>query len=71
MKYAAATGTPEGKGLTPKFIAELIQKAGKSFQVIGADLVEVAPVLHLDKRGEPGKTLSVARGYLLKMIEVM
>ncbi len=71
MKYAAATGTPEGKGLTPNFIAELIQKVGKSFQVIGADLVEVAPVLHLDRRGEPGRTLRVGQGYILKTIEAM
>lgn len=71
MEYAAATGTPEGKGLSPKFVSDLIQKVGKSFQIIGADLVEVAPVLHLNKRGEPGKTLRVAKDYIIKTIQSM
>ncbi|MEK7790948.1 MAG: arginase family protein [Deltaproteobacteria bacterium] len=71
MKYAAATGTPEGKGLTPAFISKLIEEVGMQFRVIGGDLVEVAPVLCLNQRGEPDKTLLVARSYLLKMIEAM
>ncbi|OGQ33851.1 MAG: hypothetical protein A3A72_06510 [Deltaproteobacteria bacterium RIFCSPLOWO2_01_FULL_38_9] len=71
MKYAASTGTAEPKGLTPSFISELIQKVGKEFEVIGGDLVEVAPPLHLDHKGEPQKTLSTASTYVISIIQSM
>lgn len=71
MKYAAATGTPEEKGLSPLFISKLIERVGGQFRVIGADLVEVAPVLRLDKKGEPKKTLTVANKYILSTIQPM
>lgn len=71
MEFAAATGTPEKKGLTPVFVSTLIEKVGNYFNVIGADLVEVAPVLHLERKGEPAKTLKIASQYILKTIQSM
>lgn len=71
MEYAAATGTAEKNGLTPSFVFKLIEQVGKEFNVIGADLVEVAPVLHLDHKGEPQKTLNVSSQYILKTINAM
>lgn len=71
MEYAAATGTPEPKGLSPSFISNLIHETAKRFDIIGADIVEVAPVLHLNKRGEPGRTLKIGCQYTLDMIEAM
>jgi len=71
MEYAAATGTPEPKGLHPNFVSRLIQSVGIRFEVIGGDLVEVAPVLHLNQRGEPHKTLRIGANYTLHMIAAM
>lgn len=42
-KYAAATGTPEQKGLLPSDCAALIKLLAKDFKVTGCDLMEVAP----------------------------
>lgn len=71
MEYAAATGTPEPHGLHPFFVSHLIRGISKHWNIIGSDLVEVAPVLHLDKSGEPQKTLKVGCQYTLDMIEGM
>ncbi len=71
MEYAAATGTAEPHGLTPKFVSGLIEKVGKEFEIIGGDLVEVAPVLHLNHKNEPQKTLRVSCHYILKTLHSM
>lgn len=42
---APATGTPEGGGLTPKFVSSLVTAMGRHFKVVGSDVVEVAPPL--------------------------
>ncbi|MEE9383593.1 MAG: arginase family protein [Nannocystaceae bacterium] len=48
--WAAACGTPEPNGLTPEHVyATLDALEGAGLQVVGADLVELAPVLSLDK----------------------
>ena len=70
-EYASATGTPEPGGPPPQFFSQLIHAVGKHFNVIGSDLVEVAPVLHLNKKGEPQRTLKVGCQYTLDMIEAM
>lgn len=68
MEYAAATGTAEKKGLNPEFVSKLIETVGKEYKIIGADLVEVAPVLNLNIKGEPQKTLEVACQYIEKTL---
>ena len=42
---APATGAPEGGGLSPAFMRALIQRLGDETELIGADLVEVAPTV--------------------------
>ena len=42
---ADATGTPEPKGLKAAFVRELIARLADRTQLVGADLVEVAPLL--------------------------
>ena len=71
MEYAAATGTPEPKGLKPLWVSTLIERIGQKFNIIGTDLVEVAPVLHLNRKGEPDKTLNVGSEYVMKSISAM
>ena len=68
---AACTGTPEPKGLTPHFVKILIDQVGKNFDVIGADLNEVAPILAAKDPKEPEKTLRLAAQYTQFMIEAM
>ncbi len=46
--WAAACGTPEPKGLTPDLVVAVIQAVGREFELIGGDLVELAPGLSLD-----------------------
>ncbi|MDX2020923.1 MAG: arginase family protein [Deltaproteobacteria bacterium] len=42
-QLAPATGTPEPQGLAPELVLAVISALGQQFNVIGADLVEVAP----------------------------
>jgi arginase family enzyme len=62
-KWAAACGTPEPGGLTPDQVAAVIEHVGKEFEVIGADIVEVAPVLSLDPQ-KSKTTVDTAVRYL-------
>lgn len=59
-EWADATGTPEGGGLTPDFVVELIRRLGKSVGMIGGDVMEVAPPL----RDDSTRTLDLAVRYL-------
>lgn len=47
--YAAACGTPEPDGLLPDQVLAVTDAVGEGFHVIGADLVELAPGLSLDR----------------------
>jgi agmatinase len=40
---APGTGTPEPGGLTPRELLETLRRLGRSLDVVGADVVEVAP----------------------------
>jgi agmatinase len=69
-RYAAACGTPEPDGLLPEQVAAVTAAVGEGFHVIGADLVELAPGLSLDRElaqvsVETGK--NYVRGLLLAM----
>ncbi len=67
--FAAATGTPEGGGLTPEFVRTLTQILTRRFPLVGGDLVEVAPPLAGDVDGEPERTLGTASDYFDDMIQ--
>ncbi len=45
LSEAPATGTPESKGLKSRWVEEVIRHCSLELPLIGADLVEVAPVL--------------------------
>lgn len=66
--FAPATGTPEIDGLHPQFVKDLIGRVRQEFELIGGDVVEVAPPLAgtLDFAGE--KTCRVGAEYLHAVI---
>ncbi|MGK0360263.1 MAG: agmatinase [Bradymonadia bacterium] len=66
--FAAATGTPEPGGLTPTQVRTITQRLAARFELIGGDVVEVAPPLSHELPGEPERTLSTAAGYLADLI---
>jgi arginase family enzyme len=47
--WAAACGTPEPGGLSPAMVVAVIQAVSRDFELIGGDLVELAPGLSLDR----------------------
>ena len=48
--WASACGTPESGGLSPEQVESVIGALAAEFEVVGADLVELAPGLSLDPR---------------------
>lgn len=61
--WADATGTPEPGGLTPDFVCDLIAELGRSFSLIGGDVMEVAPPLR-DRPDSTERTVGLAVRYL-------
>jgi agmatinase len=47
--WAAACGTPEPGGLTPEIVVAVVRALASEFNLVGADLVELAPGLSLDR----------------------
>jgi|CXWL01.1.fsa_nt_gi agmatinase len=43
--FAPATGTPEGGGLTPDWVVQLVRVLGREVGLLGGDVMEVAPPL--------------------------
>ncbi len=70
-RWAAATGTRELNGLTPQVILRWLDQLGARFEIVGADIVEVAPPLSRDVPGEPGRTVQTALAYTLRQLELM
>lgn len=69
VAYAHATGTPEPDGLSPDLVSGLTRALAARFEVVGGDLVEVAPPLGHGEPGEPGRTLDTAARYLADLVE--
>jgi len=67
-RWASAAGTPELDGLHPDLVDELIARVGRELDVVGADLMEVAPLLEVEA---PGTTLHTARRYLTTTLQAM
>ena len=61
---APATGTPEPQGLSPQFVQALISAVRQKFQLIGGDVVEVAPPLSGIREFSQEKTCVLAADYL-------
>lgn len=64
QKDAPATGTPEQDGLSPQFVKALIKAMKSEFELIGADVVEVAPPLSGIHDFTSEKTCQLAAQYL-------
>lgn len=62
-RWASATGTPETNGLTPDFVDALIAECGRQFEVVGGDIMEVAPSVAAPDGGRE-ETLRTAVRYL-------
>ncbi len=45
MQEAPATGTPAEKGISSRFLLKVIERLGSHFDLVGADIMEVAPDL--------------------------
>ena len=65
---ADATGTPEPEGLAVAWLGRLIDELGRAPGLVGADLVEVAPLLGRDGGR---RTLVTASGYARRTVEAL
>ena len=63
-KRVPATGTPEPDGLEPDWVSEVTRRVAEHFPLVGADLVEVAPLLAAEDSNEYQVTLKTAVQYL-------
>lgn len=61
---APATGTPEKEGLTAEFVESLIAAVKSKFNVVGGDVVEVAPILSGLRDFKDEETCLLAADYL-------
>ncbi len=68
--FTDATGTPEPGGLTPDFVLALIERLGRRFQIVAADVMEVAPPVARTPDGA-ARTLRVGGDYLEASIRAM
>jgi len=69
MSEAPATGTPEGEGLTSDFVRGLCLRVKKEFDLIGGDVVEVAPPLSGSRDFSKEKTCVLGAEYLHSLIK--
>lgn len=65
-----ATGTPAKGGLRSSYLLKLIPALGKEFELVGADVMEVAPDLGPDAEAR-ARTLDLAAKYLQASIEAL
>lgn len=64
---ASATGTPAPNGLRPEFLEKVIQGLGQNFELVAADIVEVAPDLAPSPE-EREKTGDLAARYAIECL---
>jgi agmatinase len=69
--FAASTGTMEMGGLHPHLVSHVVGRLGRAFDVIGSDVVEVAPPLKWHVPGEPARTIRTACRYVLDQLDAM
>ncbi len=60
--WADATGTPEPNGLEPDWVLELIARLGRDVQILGGDVMEVAPII-TPKADSAERTVDLAARY--------
>lgn len=64
-RWVAATGTMVRGGMHPEFVSSTIAVLGERFQVVGADVAELAPPLKWHIPGEPARSNQMAAHYAL------
>lgn len=64
-KEAPSTGTPETGGLKSDWVCELLDAVSSRIQIVGADIVEVAPVL--GSKSQITKTIKCAKNQVLSI----
>lgn len=65
---ASATGTPAPEGLKSEFVLKMIEKLGTSFELVAADIMEVAPDLGPTENAKK-KTCALAARYALACLK--
>ena len=68
--WAAACGTPEPDGLTPAHVEGVLQALAGKFQLMGADLVELAPGLSLDPESA-ARSVETAVRYTRRSLDLL
>lgn len=69
--FAASTGTMELDGLDPRLVRAIVAAVAARFEIVGADVVEVAPPLKWHVPGEPARTLRTAASYAISQLQAM
>jgi arginase family enzyme len=67
-RWADATGTPEGGGLEPDWLVELIRRLGREVGLLGGDVMEVAPSLTPTPQSAP-RTVALAARYFRETVD--
>ncbi len=71
VESAPATVTPARDGLRPDTVCEVISRIAPHFQLVGADVVEVAPSLAADTNWPNEVTCLTAATYLNTILQSM
>lgn len=70
-EFAAACGTPEPDGLHPDHVRAVLKALGEmDVQVLGADVVELAPGLSLDREASQ-RSIETARDYADRSLQLL
>jgi agmatinase len=64
-RYASATGTPEPGGLAPDQVAMIMEQLRPHCRLLGADLVEVAPMVNWDNAPAKGRETTLLNAALI------
>jgi agmatinase len=70
-RWVAATGTMVRGGMHPEFVSAAIERLGRDFQVLGADVAELAPPLKWHIKGEPARSNQTAAHYTLRQLDAL
>ncbi|MFO0617294.1 MAG: arginase family protein [Polyangiaceae bacterium] len=70
-RWVAATGTFVRGGMHPDFVAAAIDRLGREFTVVGADVAELAPPLKWHVPGEPARSNQTSAHYTLGQIDAL
>jgi agmatinase len=70
-RWVASTGTMVRGGMHPEFVSAAIERLGREFDVLGADVTELAPPLKWHIRGEPARSNQTTAHYTMKQIEAL